>query len=57
MAKKKIDQARLNNILRIIVFVLLFISVIIGAILHLQRNKEKGANYENYREDMSKLWS
>ena len=57
MAKKKIDQARLNNILRIIVFVLLFISVIIGAILHLQRNKEKGVNYENYREDMSKLWS
>ena len=57
MAKKKIDQARLNNILRIIVFVLLFLSVIIGAILHLQRNKEKGVYYENYREDMSKLWS
>ncbi len=57
MAKKKVDQARLNNILRIIVFVLLFLSVIIGAILHLQRNKEKGVNYENYREDMSKLWS
>ena len=57
MAKKKIDQAKLNNILRITVFILLFLSVIIGAILHLQRNKEKGVNYENYREDMSKLWS
>ena len=57
MAKEKINQAKLNNILRIIVFVLLFLSVIIGAILHLQRNKEKGVNYENYREDMSKLWS
>ena len=57
MAKKKINQAQLNNILRIIVFVLLILSVIIGAILHIQRNNEKGVKYENYRENMSKLWS
>ena len=50
MAKKKIDQARLNNILRIIVFVLLFLSVIIGAILHLKKKKKKGVNYDYISE-------
>jgi hypothetical protein len=52
---KKIDREKLNKKLRIIVWILIILSVIISMCKYYERNK--GGIYENYRKDVSKLWS